>query len=172
MWGYLERVLNVKPDDLHDFKAMVHKEYSSASTTPAPVAVPAVRECSKMRKQPAVDFSTNPYISPASTSPLPSPSNSTSLMSLTCQTPPSANPVKARPRTLYPPSKQHCLHTPHQVCGSSVSSIRSASCAFTAASVNGAGLPSCAPPVTLVFSIGLSFFHGHLRFYCGSCLDI
>ncbi|CCO29291.1 hypothetical protein BN14_03299 [Rhizoctonia solani AG-1 IB] len=41
MCGYLEWCLNVKPEDLHDFEAMVRKEYGSASAAPIPVVVPA-----------------------------------------------------------------------------------------------------------------------------------
>ncbi|KAG8781668.1 hypothetical protein FRC12_021638 [Ceratobasidium sp. 428] len=37
--SYLEWALNVKPEDLYDFKTMVRKEYDSTSATPAPVAV-------------------------------------------------------------------------------------------------------------------------------------
>ncbi|KAG8788787.1 hypothetical protein FRC12_014212 [Ceratobasidium sp. 428] len=41
--GDLEWLLNVKPEDLRDFEAIVCKAYGSASTTPAPVAVPIPR---------------------------------------------------------------------------------------------------------------------------------
>jgi hypothetical protein len=94
MCGYLEWCLNVKPEDLHDFEAMVRKEYGSASAAPIPVVVPApARPAVESRKQSA-DFASNPYPSPVSTPPSPSHSNSTSPASSTCQTPPSADPVK------------------------------------------------------------------------------
>lgn len=94
MCGYLEWVLNVKPEDLRDFEAMVRKEYGSASATPAPVAAPITRQPAAEPRKPSADFSANPYPSPVSTPPSPSHSNSTSPASSTCQTPPSADPVK------------------------------------------------------------------------------
>ncbi|CAE6439594.1 unnamed protein product [Rhizoctonia solani] len=94
MCGYLEWCLNVKPEDLRDFETMVRKEYGSASAAPAPVAVPApARPAAEPRKQ-STDYTSNPYPSPVSTPPSPSHSNSTSPASSTCQTPPSADPVK------------------------------------------------------------------------------
>ncbi|KAF8756586.1 Cyclin, N-terminal domain [Rhizoctonia solani] len=94
MCGYLEWCLNVKPEDLRDFEATVRKEYGSASAAPVPVVVPApARPTVESRKQSA-DFGSNPYPSPVSTPPSPSHSNSTSPASSTCQTPPSADPVK------------------------------------------------------------------------------
>ncbi|KAG9076455.1 hypothetical protein FS749_011771 [Ceratobasidium sp. UAMH 11750] len=69
MCGYLEWVLNVKPEDLRDFEAMVRKEYGSASPTPAPVAVPIPRQPAESRKQPTADYdNANPY--PSLDSPL------------------------------------------------------------------------------------------------------
>ncbi|KAG8720772.1 hypothetical protein FRC09_008992, partial [Ceratobasidium sp. 395] len=53
MYGYLKWVLYVKCEDLHDFGAMVRKEYSPTSTTPAPVAVLIPRQPAKPQKQPA-----------------------------------------------------------------------------------------------------------------------
>ncbi|KAG8689803.1 hypothetical protein FRC08_010774, partial [Ceratobasidium sp. 394] len=95
MCGYLEWVLNVKPEDLCNFEAMIRKEYGSALPTPAPVAIPIPRQPAELRKQPTANYvNANPYPSPVSTPPLPSHSNSTSPMSSTCQTPPSASPVK------------------------------------------------------------------------------
>ncbi|KAG8776732.1 hypothetical protein FRC12_000761 [Ceratobasidium sp. 428] len=58
--GYLERVLNVKPEDPCDFEAMVRKEYGSALTTPVPVAASMPRQPVKPREEPAADYQ-NPY---------------------------------------------------------------------------------------------------------------
>ena len=103
MCGYLEWVLNVKPEDLRDFEAMVRKEYGSASPAPAPVSVPIPRQPAESRKQPAADYANpNPYPSPISTPPTPSHSNSTSPASSTCQTPPSADPVKVPAKDVAP----------------------------------------------------------------------
>ncbi|KAG8734689.1 hypothetical protein FRC10_011535 [Ceratobasidium sp. 414] len=90
MCGFLEWALNVKPEDLRDFEAMVRKEYGSASPTPALAAVPI-----ELRKQLTADYANaNPYPSPFSTPPSPSHSNSTSPASSMCQTPPFASLVK------------------------------------------------------------------------------
>ncbi|QRV84112.1 Cyclin, N-terminal domain [Ceratobasidium sp. AG-Ba] len=103
MCGYLEWVLNVKPEDLRDFEAMVRKEYGSASAAPAPVAVPIPRQPVEPRKQSSADYANgNPYPSPVSTPPSPSHSNSTSPASSTCQTPPSADPVKVPTKDVAP----------------------------------------------------------------------
>jgi hypothetical protein len=71
MCSHLKWVLNVKPEDLHDFEAMFRKEYSSTSSTPAPVAVPVARQPAEPRKQAAADFNANPYPAPVSTPPSP-----------------------------------------------------------------------------------------------------
>ncbi|KAG8795701.1 hypothetical protein FRC12_010938 [Ceratobasidium sp. 428] len=92
--GYLEWVLNVKPEDLRDFEAMVLKEYGSASTTPAPVAVPIPRQPAEPRKQPSADYQ-NAY-------PSPSHYNSSSPASSTCQILPSAGPVKVPTKDVAP----------------------------------------------------------------------
>ncbi|KAG8697642.1 hypothetical protein FRC09_007733 [Ceratobasidium sp. 395] len=90
MCGYPERVLNVKPEDLRYFKAMVRKKHGSASTAPAPVAL-------SIPRQP------NPYPLPVSTPPSPSLSNSASPASSTCQTPPSAHsPVEVPTKDVTP----------------------------------------------------------------------
>ncbi|KAG8690744.1 hypothetical protein FRC08_010430 [Ceratobasidium sp. 394] len=103
MCGYLKWVLNVKPEDLRDFEAMVQKEYGSASPTPAPVAVPIPRQPAEPRKQPTADYANaNPYSSPVSTPPSPSHSNSTSPVSSMCQTPPSADLVKVLAKDVAP----------------------------------------------------------------------
>jgi hypothetical protein len=76
MCGYLEWCLNVKPEDLRDFEAMVHKEYGSASPAPAPVSVPIVRPTAAKSREPSADYaSANLYPSPVSTPPSPSHSN-------------------------------------------------------------------------------------------------
>ncbi|KAG8722123.1 hypothetical protein FRC08_006892 [Ceratobasidium sp. 394] len=103
MPDYLEWVLNVKPDDLHDFRAMVQREFGSASPAPATIAVSIPREPARTRKRPTADYAhANPYPSPVSTPP-PSPthSNWTSPALSTCQTPPWADPVKV-------PAKGRC----------------------------------------------------------------
>ncbi|KAG8734375.1 hypothetical protein FRC10_011755 [Ceratobasidium sp. 414] len=103
MCDYLEWVLNIKPEDLRDFEAMVRKEYDSASPAPAPVAVPIPRQPAKPRKQPVANCTdANPYPSPISTSPSPSHSNSTSPVSSTCQTLPFANPAKVPAKDVAP----------------------------------------------------------------------
>ncbi|KAG9119325.1 hypothetical protein FRC07_005696, partial [Ceratobasidium sp. 392] len=105
MCGYLEWILNVKPEDLQDFKAMVRKEYGSASAAPAPVAIPIPRQPAKPRKQLAVDYANtnvNRYPYPASTPSLPSHSNSVSRASWTCQTLPSADLVKVPTKDVTP----------------------------------------------------------------------
>jgi hypothetical protein len=102
MCGHLEWVLNVKPEDLRDFEAMVRKENGSASSTPAPVAVPVARQPTEPRKQAAADFNANPYPAPVSTPPSPSHSNSTSPASSLCQTPLSADPVKVSTKEVVP----------------------------------------------------------------------
>jgi hypothetical protein len=108
MCGYLEWVLNVKPDDLRDFEAMVRKEYGSASAAPVTAAVPAApRQAAAEPRKPSADYNANPYPSPVSTPPSPSHSNSTSPASSTCQTPPSADPVKvAAPKDVAPERSQ------------------------------------------------------------------
>ncbi|KAG8706165.1 hypothetical protein FRC08_001230 [Ceratobasidium sp. 394] len=86
MCGYLEWVLNVKPEDLRDFEAMVRKEQPA-----------------EPRKQLTADYANaNPYPSPVSTPPSPSHSNSTSPTSSMCQTPPSADPVKVPAKDVTP----------------------------------------------------------------------
>ncbi|QRV72349.1 Cyclin, N-terminal domain [Ceratobasidium sp. AG-Ba] len=68
MCGYLEWVLNFKPEDLRDFKAMVRKEYGSASAAPAPVAFPIPRQLVEPRKQSSADYANgNLYLSPVFT---------------------------------------------------------------------------------------------------------
>ncbi|KAB5592473.1 hypothetical protein CTheo_4064 [Ceratobasidium theobromae] len=91
MCGYLEWCLNVKPEDLRDFEAMVRKEYGSAAPVSAPAPAPVARPAEQPRK-PSAEYAA--YPSPLSMPPSPSHSNSTSPASSTCQTPPSADPVK------------------------------------------------------------------------------
>ncbi|KAG9074044.1 hypothetical protein FS749_014439 [Ceratobasidium sp. UAMH 11750] len=105
MCGYLEWALNVKPEDLHDFEAMIRKEYGSALPMPTLVAAPIPRKPAEPRKQPTADPANgDPDTSPVSIPPSPSHSHSdsTSPASSTCQTLPSANPVKILTKNVTP----------------------------------------------------------------------
>ncbi|KAG9124328.1 hypothetical protein FRC07_012009 [Ceratobasidium sp. 392] len=76
MCGYLEWVINVKPEHLRDLEAMVRKEYGPASAAPASVAVPIPRRPAEPRKQLAADYASgNPHLlrPPTPTRPRPRP---------------------------------------------------------------------------------------------------
>ncbi|KAF8593672.1 hypothetical protein BDV93DRAFT_566267 [Ceratobasidium sp. AG-I] len=96
------QVLNVRPEDLRDSEAVARKEYGTAPTAPLAAPVPIARAPAAEPRKQSADFNANPHPSPVSTPPSPSHSNSTSPASSTCQTPPSADPVKVPTKDVAP----------------------------------------------------------------------
>jgi hypothetical protein len=152
MCGYLEWDLDVKPDDLQNFEAMVCEEYGSASTTPVPVAVSTPRQPAEPRKQSTADFNANAYPSPILTCPLPSHSNSTSPTSSTFQEPPTTDSVKVLAKDIVPAEQTvcaaSCLMTPiSSQLRLKSDDYTSASTSFMAErSTNTTSPTSCQPP--------------------------